>query len=92
VLARRSGLLSLAIVSGGRKEIFRVDRQKHMVYDLVADPRERTPLKPTDTSEKAPIMGWMRTVFDGLASSDEVPVQPLDEESVSALKSLGYVD
>ena len=91
-LARRSGLISLAMVQGTRKEIFRLTKNRQTVYDLANDPREQTALTPAEAGKDAPIFTWMRTVFEGLSAEDLEPVQPLDEESVSALKSLGYVD
>ncbi len=38
------------------------------------------------------MLTWMRSVFDGLDEFDHTIPAPLDEESVEALRSLGYVN
>jgi len=38
------------------------------------------------------LMTWMRSVYAGLQAFDAEPPQALDQESVEALKSLGYVE
>jgi len=92
-LARRSGLLEVALLDGSLKEIFRVDRQQRRLYDLSADPGESDSLARAKTDPSEALSRWMREVFEGLTSFDaDAPPVPLDGEAEKALRSLGYVD
>ncbi len=91
-LARRSGLLEIAMIENGKKEIFSVKKDRRLVFDLVRDPQELNALAPATSDPSDTLLSHMRQVFDGLAAQDEQPVEPLDEDSVAALRSLGYVD
>jgi arylsulfatase A-like enzyme len=91
-LARRNGLLEVALVHNEIKEIFRLSRSRRFVFDLGADPLERTPLDSAKSRPSEAMDGWIRVVYDGLTSLEDLPVEPLDEESAAALRSLGYVD
>jgi arylsulfatase A-like enzyme len=90
-LARRSGLLEVGVIDGDRKEVFRIGKNRREVFDLRADPLELASTveqreEPTET-----LLGWMREVYDGLSSFEDMPPEPLDEESIERMRSLGYV-
>ena len=91
-LARRAGLLEVGLVRDEMKEIFRVERQKRRRYDLATDPGELedTAGERSDPSEE--LQSWLRDVYTGLTSFDDVPPDYLDPESVEQLRSLGYVE
>ena len=91
-LARRSGLLEVGVIDGSRKEIFRVNSNRRETYDLINDPHELHDLSADKQPPSEMLLGWMRRVYDGLTSLDDAPPEPLDEESIEQLRSLGYVD
>jgi arylsulfatase A-like enzyme len=91
-LARQSGLLAVGTMYRDQKEIFRVEKGQRMRFDLADDPRElASNVAPKDEPSEG-LLDWMRIVYDGLASLDVTPPQPLDDESIEQLRSLGYVD
>lgn len=91
-LARRSGLLAVGLIRDTEKEIFRIDKSRRSVYDLAVDPGEMHHLGDESSEPTEGLLSWMRAVYDGLRSFQDSPPQPLDEESVRQLRSLGYVD
>ena len=91
-LARRSGLLEVGIIHDEKKEVFHVGKNRRQFYDLAADPLELQDLSEKKETPTEGLMTWMRTVFDGLVAVEDSPPEPLDEESVEVLRSLGYVD
>jgi len=91
-LARRSGLLEVAVIDGARKEIFEIGKNRKLAFDLDADPLERTSAVARDEDPTERLLGWMRAVYEGLSSFDDIPPEPLDDESIERMRSLGYVD
>ena len=91
-LARRSGLLEVGVIQGEKKEIFHVGKSRRQFYDLAEDPLELRDLSDKKEPPTEGLMAWMRTVFDGLIAVEDSPPEPLDEESIEVLRSLGYVD
>jgi arylsulfatase A-like enzyme len=91
-LARRSGLLEVGVIDGDVKEIFRIDKNRRRLFDLVSDPRESIGLSEPKQSPTEGLLTWMRAIYDGLSSFTDMPPEPLDEESIEQLRSLGYVD
>lgn len=91
-LARRSGLLEVALIDGSVKETFRIENDKRRVFDLAADPQELDSRADPKGDPTEALTSWMRTVYEGLTASDDTPPEPLDAESVEALRSLGYID
>ena len=67
-------------------------KNRRQFYDLAADPLELQDLSEKKETPTEGLMTWMRTVFDGLVAVEDSPPEPLDEESVEVLRSLGYVD
>lgn len=89
--ARRKGLLEVAVLSGGRKEIFRLVERKRWLFDLRRDPRETRSLV-RDTAVSNPLKDWMTSVHLGLAASDRILTTRIDPESVEKLRALGYAE
>ena len=92
--ARLRGLLEVAVLRGGRKEVFRLDGGQHRVFDLTRDPGERHNLAAASVKRSAELAEWMTSVRKGLAASDAVLAADVDvdPESVERLRALGYVD
>jgi arylsulfatase A-like enzyme len=91
-LARKAGLLEVGLIDKNRKEIFRLEKNRRWAFDLTADPGELESLSRGNAPPTEGLLTWMRSVFDGLDEFDHTIPVPLDEESVEALRSLGYVD
>jgi hypothetical protein len=91
-LARRAGLLEVGIVSGNRKEIFRIEKQRHWMFDLEADPGELASLVEEKGAPTESLLLWMRQIETALADFDADAPAPLDEESIERMRSLGYLD
>ncbi len=89
---RQNGLLEVAWVGEGRKEIYRVTNGNRRLYDLEGDPEE-TNNRVTMSSDPSPTLSeWLETVRAGLALSDELPPPTLSEEELKRLEALGYLD
>lgn len=91
--ARRKGLLELAALLDGRKEIVRLQEGKRWLFDLGADPREARSLVAHGTPPSEKLRGWLEDVQRGLVASDRLaPQSEVDPENVEQLKALGYVN
>lgn len=93
--ARRKGLLEVAVLTGWRKEIFRVNENRRQVFDLLRDPGEIRSLDPRAVSAgvtSADLRSWMTSVRKGLAASDQVLATRIDAESAARLRALGYAE
>lgn len=95
--ARRKGLLELAVLSGSRKEIFRIGEKKRWVFDLLRDPGElRNLLDPRtapSSTLSAHLRTWITDVQRGLVASDRIlTATRVDEESAARLRALGYAE
>ncbi|HEX2222774.1 MAG TPA: sulfatase [Thermoanaerobaculia bacterium] len=90
--ARRKGLLEVALLSGGQKEIFRVNEGKRWIFDLTKDPRELRGRLVTGKGPSPPLRDWLAGVHRGLEASDRVLTADVDPEDVEQLRALGYVD
>ena len=88
--ARQRGLLEVARVAGGQKEILRVARGKRQVYDLTADPDETKSLASGELS--AELAAWLEEVRRGLELADGLPPPSLSDEDLEAMRALGYLD
>lgn len=91
-LARRSGLLEVAVIERGMKEILRVKNGRLWRFDLTADRLELRDLAGHRTRPSERLQGWMEMVSTGLGDLDGQLPEPLDEESVERLRALGYTD
>jgi len=91
-LARKAGLLEVGLIAKNRKEIFHLGKNRRWVFNLDEDPKELHSLSRVKEQPTEGLVAWMRAVFDGLDVFDDTIPEPLDEESIEALKSLGYVD
>jgi arylsulfatase A-like enzyme len=90
--ARSRGLLEVAVLSGGRKEIFRIGEKQRWVFDLLKDPRETRSLDPRAAAVSADLRSWMTSVTRGLTASDQVLAIQIDPESAARLRALGYAE
>jgi arylsulfatase A-like enzyme len=91
-LARKSGLLEVAVVHGNQKEMFRVKNGKHTRFDLSEDPGELKDLTKPATETPVGLRAWFELVTNGLGNFDDQPPEPLDPESIEQLRALGYAD
>ena len=88
--ARQKGLLEVARIAGGTKEILRVAKGRRQVYDLVEDAEElrsraEGPLSPELTA-------WLEEVKGGLELADSLPPPSLSDDDLEAMRALGYID
>ncbi len=87
--ARRKGLLEVAVMTGERKEIFRLTERQLWLFDLLRDPQEsRSFAKGSRLSQR--LHEWMDNVQRGLIASDRLGPAEVDPENVEQLRSLGY--
>jgi arylsulfatase A-like enzyme len=91
-LARRSGLLEVALIEGSRKEIVRVQSGARRIYDLDDDPGEKRSLTDSKSTPTSRLLAWLHSVYTGLTSADSDAPEPLDEETAERLRELGYVE
>jgi hypothetical protein len=91
-LARRAGLLEVAVLHDGVKEIFRVRNGRHWTFRLAPDPSEQQDLSGEEGRPSVDLQDWMREVYSGLNELDDNLPQPLDEETAEHLRALGYTD
>ena len=90
--ARQKGLLEIAFVENGRKEVFRPRKGARRVYDLEEDPEENENLVDEDSAISEALRQWLEDVEAALVEADVLPAKPLDEESLKRMKALGYID
>ncbi|HSF38690.1 MAG TPA: sulfatase [Thermoanaerobaculia bacterium] len=91
--ARRKGLLEIASLLDGRKEIFRIPEGKLWLFDLGADPREARSLAGPGRTPSPRLREWLAEAQKGLAASDRLaPKEELDPENVRQLRALGYAN
>ncbi|HYH47123.1 MAG TPA: sulfatase [Thermoanaerobaculia bacterium] len=96
--ARRRGLLAVAVISAGRKEIFGLSERDLHLFDLGRDPRESRNLAGgagAIVSGGRPSERLLMSLADvdrGLVASDRLGPAELDPEQVQALRALGYVE
>jgi arylsulfatase A-like enzyme len=91
-LARREGLLELAMLSGATKEIVHLPARQHRIFDLRRDPGELVDLNGAGYQPSAPLAEWIARVDQLLEASDDAPPVEVDAGDVEKLRSLGYVD
>ena len=89
---RQRGLLEVARVAGGTKEILRVTNGNRRLYDLTRDPGEEDSEVDKGSAPSPELAGWLEIVRQGLARSDELPPPVLTDEEIERLRALGYLD
>jgi arylsulfatase A-like enzyme len=89
---REKGLLEVARLEGGKKEILRVTNGRRRLFDLRSDPGEleNTVSEQSGISEGLQI--WLDRVEAGLILADELPPPSLSDEDMDALRALGYLE
>jgi choline-sulfatase len=90
--AREKGLLEVAILRGGKKEVLRVKTGVRRLFDVAADPGELGSLVAPDSPPSPELKAWLDLVEKGLKAAGDLPVGPLDDESLKKMRALGYVD
>jgi arylsulfatase A-like enzyme len=89
---RQRGLLEVARLEKGMKEIYRVPKNRRRLFDLGSDPGEQKDLAPHRSEISDDLRMWLETVQAGLAVADQLPPPSLSEEDLEALRALGYLD
>lgn len=90
--ARREGLMALAVVRDGTKEIAQVNRREHRLFDLDDDPRELDNLNGGDYQPSDELRGWIEHVEEALENFEDARPVDLSEEDMDRLRALGYID
>jgi len=80
------------VLTGSRKEIFRIGEKRRWLFDLLKDPREMRSLGVRAASVSADLRTWMASVTKGLTASDQVLATQIDAESAAKLRALGYAE
>ncbi len=88
---RQKGLLEVAILENGVKEIFRVKTKARRVYDLNLDPEEIKSLVKKKSELSDPLKRWALEVEKGLYQALSRP-GVLDDTDLEMLRSLGYIE
>jgi len=90
--ARRNGLLAVARLRDGLKEILLLPSSRRRLFDLRSDPAERgRAVEPADAAT-AELAEWLAAVELGLATAADAPGAQIDAESAEQLRALGYLD
>ena len=88
---RQRGLVGVARVGAGEKEIFRLAGDRYL-FDLSRDPAEKASRVPADSAPSEDLADWLQAVQAGLALSDDLPPPVLNLEEIERLRALGYLD
>jgi len=89
---RQRGLLEVALVVDGRKEILRIGNGNRWLFDLLSDPAEVDSQVALGSGASPELLQWLETVRVGLAASDELPLPELSQDDIDRLRALGYLD
>lgn len=89
---RQRGLLEVARLEEGVKEILRVPKNLRRLFDLGTDPSERQDLATPRSEISDDLRSWLETVQAGLAVADQLPPPSLSQEDLEALRALGYIE
>ena len=78
------------------KGIWNTDIDTFELYDLAADPSEKSDLAPSNPELVTDMLGYARQWYArcGEQSAETSPVEAnkLDEDTIRALRTLGYVE
>ncbi len=89
---RQNGLLEVARIANGKKEMVRVTSNVRRVFDLAADPEEETSLVLPESAISDELRRWLEEVRAGLRRSDELPPPSLEDKDLEQLEALGYLE
>ena len=90
--ARRRGLLEVAVLRGGKKEVYRLPNDSRAIFDLLDDPAERRDLAKGNDDPSPALASWRRVVESGLEVADRIPAPAVDGETEEQMRALGYLD
>jgi arylsulfatase A-like enzyme len=90
--ARSKGLLEVGIITGGRKEILKVNKNVRQLFDLAHDPRELHTLVAPSSTPSPELIRCVGEISEGLGSLDRLTTKKLDEQTVEQLRTLGYLE
>jgi len=91
--ARERGLLEVALVdAAGGKELWRLKSGERGRFDLRRDPGESRNLEPAGAPPSPALQACLAEVRAGLIASDALPSGSTDEETLEALRALGYIE
>ena len=90
--ARERGLLEVARVQAGAKEILHLAGRELRRFGLRGDPGELRNLATGKQPPSAELAAWLATVEDSLRKIGDGLPSELDAESLEQLKALGYLD
>ncbi len=89
---REKGLLEVAQLENGKKEILRVTNGRRRVFDLASDPGELESLVLEQPEISEGLQSWLERVKAGLVLADELPPPSISDEDMDALRALGYLE
>ncbi len=90
--ARQRGLLEVARIDGGLKEILRVTNGRRRMFDVLGDPLETASGVAILSDPSAELVAWLAGVRAALELADDLPPPSLSDEDLEALRALGYID
>ncbi len=88
---RQKGLLELAVMREGNKEIFHVKHMSRKIFDLQADPLELHNIAEKGSKISQALMQWALEVERGLHKAMERPDYMTDRD-LEMMRSLGYIE
>lgn len=89
---RSKGLLSVGVIAGDSKEIFRVKNNSHLRFDLEVDPGELDNLVTADGPPGDHVLECLGAISEDLGALDRLTAKKLDEETIEQLRVLGYIE
>lgn len=89
---RSKGLLSVAVVERGSKEILRVKNNTHALFDLEIDAQELANLVEENGTASDQLLECLVTISEGLGALDRLTSKKLDDETIEQLRALGYIE
>jgi len=85
------GVALRSVVDAGFHLIYDVRQESSEMYDLSRDPKEAADLAGSAPERAARLRGLIRSRLDGTALGTELLSEPLTEDEVEELRSLGYI-
>lgn len=89
---RQNGLLEVARIEHGKKEMVRVTSSVRRVFDHATDADEEVNLVPPKSALSEELRQWLVEVRAGLRRSDDLPPPSLEGKDLEELEALGYLE